>query len=91
MQRFLASVSGTILDREGKPMAGAEVVYTNVGMVDHAAATAGIQRITEGTGKVYKVKQTRRDHFHWSAWNMAFTRLRLPLRTEAMFIQVRRA
>jgi tetratricopeptide (TPR) repeat protein len=63
MQRFLASVSGTILDREGKPMAGAEVVYTNVGTVDHAAAAAGIQRITEGKGKVYKVKTDKKGSF----------------------------
>jgi len=57
MQRFLASVSGQILDREGKPMAGAEVVYTNVGMVDYSS---GRQRITEGTGKVYKVKTDKK-------------------------------
>src|SRR5947209_2719392 len=63
MQRFLASVSGTILDREGNPMAGAEVVYTNVGTVDHAAAASGIQRITEGTGKVYKVKTDKKGSF----------------------------
>jgi len=56
MQRFLASVSGQILDHEGNPMAGAEVVYTNVGTVDYSSAATGKERITEGTGKVYKVK-----------------------------------
>lgn len=58
MQRFLASVSGTILDHEGKPMAGAEVVYTNVGTVDRVAT-----RIIEGTGKVYKVKTDKNGKF----------------------------
>jgi tetratricopeptide (TPR) repeat protein len=60
MQRFLASVSGQILDREGNPMAGAEVVYTNVGTVDYSS---GGQRITEGTGKVYKVKTDKKGSF----------------------------
>jgi len=58
MQRFLASVSGQILDHEGKPMAGAEVVYTNVGMVDRVAT-----RIIEGTGKIYKVKTDKNGKF----------------------------
>ncbi|HEY2169383.1 MAG TPA: tetratricopeptide repeat protein [Candidatus Angelobacter sp.] len=60
MQRFLASVSGQILDREGKPMGGAEVVYTNVGTVDYSS---GGQRITEGSGKVYKVKTDKKGSF----------------------------
>ncbi|HEY2364396.1 MAG TPA: tetratricopeptide repeat protein [Candidatus Angelobacter sp.] len=58
MQRFLASVSGQILDREGNPMAGAEVVYTNVGTVDRLAT-----RIIAGTGKVYKVKTDKNGKF----------------------------
>ena len=58
MQRFLASVSGQILDREGNPMAGAEVVYTNVGTVDRAAT-----RIIEGTGKTYKAKTDKKGKF----------------------------
>ncbi|MGZ4860318.1 MAG: tetratricopeptide repeat protein [Candidatus Angelobacter sp.] len=58
MQRFSASVSGQILDREGKPMVGAEVVYTNVGTVDRTAT-----RITEGTGKVYKVRTEKNGKF----------------------------
>ncbi len=41
-------------------MAGAEVVYTNVGTVDYAS---GGQRITEGTGKVYKVKTDKKGSF----------------------------
>lgn len=63
MQLYLASVSGTILDREGNPMAGAEVVYTNVGTVDYASAGPGTQRITEGSGKVYKVKTDKKGSF----------------------------
>jgi tetratricopeptide (TPR) repeat protein len=63
MQRFLASVSGQILDHEGNPMAGAEVVYTNVGTVDYSSAATGKERITEGTGKVYKVKTDKKGSF----------------------------
>jgi len=63
MQRFLASISGTILDREGNPLAGAEVVYTNVGTVDHSSAGTGTPRITEGSGKTYKVKTDRKGSF----------------------------
>ncbi|MGZ7091225.1 MAG: tetratricopeptide repeat protein [Candidatus Angelobacter sp.] len=58
MQRFLASVSGQILDREGNPMVGAEVVYTNVGTIDRVAT-----RIIEGTGKIYKVKTDKNGKF----------------------------
>jgi tetratricopeptide (TPR) repeat protein len=61
MQRFLASVSGQILDREGNPMAGAEVVYTNVGTVDYSSA--GEPRITQGSGKVYKIKTDKKGSF----------------------------
>jgi tetratricopeptide (TPR) repeat protein len=63
MQRFLASVSGTILDREGNPMASAEVVYTNVGTVDYSSIRSGTPRITEGSGKVYKVKTDKKGSF----------------------------
>jgi tetratricopeptide (TPR) repeat protein len=61
MQRFLASVSGQIVDREGKPMVGAGVQYTNVGTVDYS--TTGETRITEGSGKVYKVKTDKKGSF----------------------------
>src|SRR5215472_16792250 len=60
MQRFLASVSGQILDHEGNPMTGAQVVYTNVGIVDYSSAG---QRITEGSGKVYKVRTDKKGSF----------------------------
>jgi tetratricopeptide (TPR) repeat protein len=58
MQRFLASVSGQILDHEGKPMASAEIVYTHVGTLDRTA-----NRQTEGTGKVYKIKTDKNGKF----------------------------
>ena len=63
MQRFLASISGTILDREGNPLAAAEVVYTNVGTVDYSSAGTGTPRITEGSGKTYKVKTDKKGSF----------------------------
>src|SRR4029077_393608 len=55
MQRWTATVTGRILDRESKPMAGAEVIYTNVGTIERNST-----RIIEGSGKVYKV-QTDKD------------------------------
>jgi tetratricopeptide (TPR) repeat protein len=58
MQRFLAAVSGQILDREGDPMAGAEVVYTNVGTLDRLTT-----RIIEGKGKIYKIKTDKNGKF----------------------------
>ena len=61
MQRFLASVSGQIMDHEGKPMAGAEVVYINVGTVDYSSP--GEPRITEGSGRKYKVKTDKKGAF----------------------------
>jgi tetratricopeptide (TPR) repeat protein len=51
MQRWNANVTGRILDREGKPMVGAEITYTNVGTIDRHAT-----RIIEGSGKVYTAK-----------------------------------
>ncbi len=58
VQRWTATVTGRILDRESKPMAGAEVIYTNVGIVDR-----NDQRITEGTGKVYKIRTDKQGKF----------------------------
>jgi tetratricopeptide (TPR) repeat protein len=58
VQRWTATVTGHILDREGKPLAGAQVTYTNVGIVDRSD-----QRIKEGTGKVYKVKTDKQGKF----------------------------
>jgi len=51
MQRWNANVTGRILDRESKPMAGAQITYTNVGTIDRNTA-----RIVEGSGRVYTAK-----------------------------------
>lgn len=58
VQRWNAEVTGRILDREGNPMAGAQVTYTNVGTVDRTR-----EQVLEGTGLVYKVKTDRNGKF----------------------------
>ena len=58
MQRWNATVTGRILDRESKPMVGAEVIYTNVGTIDRNSI-----RIIEGSGKVYKAKTGKDGRF----------------------------
>jgi tetratricopeptide (TPR) repeat protein len=58
MQRWNANVTGRILDRESKPMAGAQVTYTNVGTIDRNAT-----RIVEGSGKVYTAKTGKDGRF----------------------------
>jgi tetratricopeptide (TPR) repeat protein len=58
MQRWNATVTGHILDHEGKPLAGATVTYTNVGIFDRVD-----QRIKEGTGQVYKIKTDKQGRF----------------------------
>jgi tetratricopeptide (TPR) repeat protein len=74
VQRWTAQVTGKILDHDGKPLAGAEVVYTNVGSLDNGSSAAlpdasfpgaspGTPRITEGSGRVYKVKTDKKGDF----------------------------
>jgi tetratricopeptide (TPR) repeat protein len=58
MQRWTATVTGRILDRESKPMVGAEVTYTNVGTIDRNDT-----RIIEGSGKVYTAKTDKDGRF----------------------------
>jgi tetratricopeptide (TPR) repeat protein len=58
MQRWTATVTGRILDSESKPMAGAEITYTNVGTIDRNAT-----RIVEGSGKVYKATTAKDGRF----------------------------
>lgn len=54
------TVSGKILDREGKPLAGALVTYTHAGQYTNAPD----QRISNsGTGKVYKTKTNKKGEF----------------------------
>jgi tetratricopeptide (TPR) repeat protein len=54
MQRWTAQVSGKILDTDGKPLAGAEIIYKNVGLVTDGQSE--MPKITDGTGRIYKVK-----------------------------------
>jgi tetratricopeptide (TPR) repeat protein len=60
MQRFLASVSGQILDSEGKPMAGALITYTKIGIVDNRLESP---KMIEGTGRIYKVTTDKKGAF----------------------------
>ena len=62
-QRFLASVSGQILDREGKPMVGATIQYTNVGQVEGIAEDPVRTKAVEGTGRMYKTKSDKKGSF----------------------------
>jgi tetratricopeptide (TPR) repeat protein len=61
MQRWYATVSGTVLDREGKPMAGAEIVYKNVGQVIDGMTDQ--PKIIDGTGRLYKIKTDKKGTF----------------------------
>jgi|SRR5579859_795657 len=57
-QRWNATVTGRILDREGKPMSGATVAFKHVGTVDRDGL-----RVTEGTGQTYKIKTDKHGTF----------------------------
>ncbi|MGB8131026.1 MAG: tetratricopeptide repeat protein [Candidatus Angelobacter sp.] len=57
----MATVSGQILDREGKPMVGAQVTYQKIGIVDRNMRGGDGSRsespaMVEGTGRIYKVR-----------------------------------
>jgi tetratricopeptide (TPR) repeat protein len=64
-QRWTATVTGTILDRESKPLANATVQYTNVAIVQTGGPTdaGSTPRMLEGTGRVYKVKTDKKGNF----------------------------
>ena len=64
----LATVSGEIMDREGKPMVGALVTYTQLGIVDRNYKTGGAARsetprMVEGKGRIYKIKTDKKGAF----------------------------
>lgn len=64
----LATVSGQILDREGKPLVGALITYEKVGTFDrNIRSTPGIReespRMLEGTGRIYKIKTDKKGAF----------------------------
>ena len=64
----VATVSGRILDQEGKPLAGAQITYKNIGQYNREYRADGGMRtenpeITEGTGRVYHTKTDRKGAF----------------------------
>src|SRR6185312_9502062 len=68
MQVYLAAVSGQILDREGKPIAAAVVMYKNIGTLNRKyESDAGMRSenptMTEGTGRVYQGKTDKKGVF----------------------------
>jgi tetratricopeptide (TPR) repeat protein len=67
-QRFLATVSGQILDREGKPLAGALITYKTIGIVDRDyQSLPGMRsespRMLERGGRTYQVKTDKKGAF----------------------------
>jgi len=76
---------------EGKPMVGALVMYTQIGIFDRNYKTGGAARsesprMVEGTGRIYKIKTDKKALSLWWTWITESTRLRLPPQTAAMFI-----
>ena len=68
VQGPLATVSGEILDREGNPMVGALVTYTQIGIVDRNYKAGGAvrsesPRMAEGKGRIYKIKTDKKGAF----------------------------
>ena len=60
-QNPLATVSGQILDQQGNPLAGALIVYKQIGKFERDLQTAaGVRsetpRMVEGTGRIYQIK-----------------------------------
>jgi hypothetical protein len=67
-QGSLATVSGEILDREGKPMVGAQITYQKIGIVDRNIRSGDGSRsespaMVEGTGRIYKVQTDKKGSF----------------------------
>jgi tetratricopeptide (TPR) repeat protein len=67
-QRFLATVSGQILDREGQPLTGALIIYKQIGIVDRDyQAIPGMRsespRMLERGGRTYQVKADKKGAF----------------------------
>ena len=79
-QGSLATVSGEILDREGKPMVGAQITYQKIGIVDRnirggeGSRSESPAMWRERAGST-KSRLTRKVLSSWSAWTTAFTRL----------------
>jgi tetratricopeptide (TPR) repeat protein len=63
-QRWTATVTGHVVDREGKPLAGATIQYTNVGILEGSVNEGAVTtRVIEGTGRVYKIKTDKKGNF----------------------------
>lgn len=66
--QYLATVTGQILDREGKPLAGALVTYKNIGIIEKDIhALPGMRSETpimrERGGRTYQVKTDKKGAF----------------------------
>jgi tetratricopeptide (TPR) repeat protein len=57
------TVTGKILDREGKPLANAQITYTHIGQFSNAAENPHDRILNSGTGKVYKTKTNKKGEF----------------------------
>src|ERR1700756_2546465 len=57
------TVSGKILDRQGKPLANAGITYTHIGSYSNAPNTGPGTLTGSGTGKVYKTKTNKNGEF----------------------------
>jgi tetratricopeptide (TPR) repeat protein len=67
-QNPLATVSGQILDREGNPLAGALIVYKQIGKFERdlridAGVLSESPRMVEGTGRIYQIKTDKKGMF----------------------------
>lgn len=63
-QRWTATVTGTILDREGKPLANATIQYGQVGTLEgNGMSETSRTRVIEGSGRVYKVQTDKKGNF----------------------------
>lgn len=94
-QGSLATVSGEILDREGKPMVGALITYTQIGMFDRnykmgGAVRSESPRMVEGTGRICKIKTDKKGAFVMIGMDYGVTKLKSQVRMAAMFIPERK-
>lgn len=64
----IATVSGQVLDREGKPLAGALITYQKIGIVDRHMRAGDSSRsesptMGEGTGRIYRIQTDKKGAF----------------------------
>lgn len=57
------TVSGKILDREGKPLVNAQITYTEIGQFSNAQVSPTDAISNSGTGKVFKTKTNKKGEF----------------------------